>query len=207
MVFNSWEFIRRKNLVVTKLVLEDGVLNLLTYEDNTTNLEKAFAIATNKNKSTPVLKKKSLEYDTNKSNKPAANLNKSKKELLSIALEEVYFNNFIINYTNPSENYTSQVKLESLSGKLFLNETGLFCDLNTSFEIIDSSEFPMIANLGPASLRLNLDFIDATQVIIIHDGSIHFETISVEIKGAYNNSYDKYIDIKFDVSSNVVAFL
>ncbi len=207
--FSSWELIRHKNLVVTMLESENGELHLLTYEDNTTNLERAFGIAAKQNKSTQASSKDSLEYDTNKSNKPVITPDKpnSKKELLSIALEAVYFNNFILSYTNPSENYTSQVKLESLSGKLLLNETGLSCDLSSSFEISKSSDFPMIAELGPAALKLNLDFVSATEVINIHDGSIRFKTITADLKGSYNNSNEKYIDITFDASSNDLALL
>ncbi len=190
LAFSSWKLIIHRSLVVTSLVSENGVLNLLTYEDDTTNLERAF---------NTTVKNNGLDVNSDKSN--------SEEELISIALNSVYFNNFILTYTNPCENYTSQVKLESLSGKLLLNEAGLSCDLNSSFEITKSSEFPMIADLGPAVLRLNLDFIDATQEINIHDGSIRFETVSVDVNGSYNNSYEKYIDINFDASSNDFAFL
>jgi len=209
LTFSSWELIRHKNLIVTTLESENGELNLLTYEDNTTNLERAFNTTATQNKGAQVSKKDSLEYDGNKSNRPVVNPDTSnaKKELLSIALEAVYFNNFILSYTNPCENFTSQVKLESLSGKLLLNETGLSCDLKSSFEISKSSEFPMIAELGPAALGLNLDFINATEVIVIRDGSIRFKTITADLKGSYNNSNEKYIDIKFDASSNDLAFL
>jgi hypothetical protein len=190
LAFSSWELIRHKNLVVTSLVSENGVLNILTYEDDTTNLERAFDTADEQNE---------LALNQDKSN--------AEEGLISIALDDLYFNNFNISYTNPCENYTSQVKLETLSGKILLNEAGLSCDLNSSFEITESSGFPMISNLGPAELRLNLDFIEAAQEINIHDGTIRFETISVDINGSYTNTNDKYIDIKFDASANDLAFL
>ncbi len=206
LAFSSWELIRYRNLVVTSLVSENGAINLLTYEDDTTNLERAFNSTVKQNKlavvkqnKLAVVKKNNLDVNGDKSN--------SEEEIISIALKAVNFNNFILTYSNPHENYRSQVKLESLSGKLLLNEAGLSCDLNSSFEITESFEFPMITNLGLAALNLNLDFIDATQEIKIHDGSIRFETISADVNGSYNNSNDKYIDIKFDASSNDFAFL
>ncbi len=207
--FSTWELIRHKNLIVKTLASKNGVFNLLTYEDNTTNLERVFNRTVKQNKSTPTSKKDTVVPATIKSKRREVKLDKSKakKQLLSVALEGVYFNNFILNYTNPSENYRSQVKLESLSGKLLLNETGLSCDLSSSFEISKSSEFPMVAELGPAALNLNLDFVNATEVINIHDGSLRFKTITTDLKGSYHNSNEKYIDINFDASSNDLAFL
>lgn len=207
--FNSWELFRHKNLILTTLIVENGVLDLVTYEDNKTNLERAFTM--------PLLESvqfKELDSLVSHKNKPKLIESDVKKKdsisevlLFSIALEKIQIENMTLKYNNPSEQYASQIELTTLEGDVLLHTEGVSCDVETSFEITKSTKFPTIANQGPASLSLKLDFIDISQKIEIHKGALNFKNLEVVITGSYDHKNGKDIDMKFDASSNDLSFL
>ena len=208
LAFEPWELIKNTNLRVNNITIENGLVDLLTYEDNKTNLEKAL---TKPNQSLKTDKLDTLVIKEKKSNTGRTSPGKKKsiaqKKQLALKLEEMHFENITLNYNNPSEQYSSQVELTSLDGMILLNSKGISCDLETSFEITKSAKFPSITEQGPASLSLNLDFIDATKRIVINKGNLSFENVLVDIKGAYDHKNGNYVDMEFDASSNDIAFL
>ena len=207
--FDSWEYIRNKNLIVTTLSFENGVLDLVTYEDNKTNLERAFNPPKRRSEQ-PKLK------DTTERKQHKPNPNTSNKELkksdanqalLSVQLKDIQLKNITLKYNNPSEHYASQIELAELQGKLLLNEQGISCTMETTFEIVKSGQFPTIAEQGPALLSLDFDFIDASQHIEIHEGNLSFKNLNVAVSGSYDHKNGNYVDMTFDASSNNLAFL
>ncbi len=209
LTFNSWELIRNKNLIVTILSIENGDVDLITYEDNKTNLERAFnpptvqqdqskpkdSLAPKKKTPKPVTLDKSLK-------KP-----ETKEPTLSVLLEEVRLKNITLNYNNPSEHYSSQIELTKFRGDLLLNDLGISVDLETNFEITKSAQFPTIARQGPMSLSLDLDFIDASQQIEIREGNLNFKKLNAALSGSYDHKNGNYVDMAFDASSNNLSFL
>jgi len=212
LAFEPWEFIKNRNLRINTISVKNGVADVLTYEDNKTNLEKAL---TNQNEmvkapklDTLVIKEK--KQITSGISKPtAADKKKSiaQKKKLAVQLKELHLENITLKYHNPSEQYSSQIELTSLDGMILLNSKGISCDLETSFEITKSAKFPSITEQGPVSLSLNLDFIDATKRIVINKGNLSFENVLVDIKGTYDHKDGNYVDMEFDASSNDIAFL
>jgi len=207
--FAPWELIRNKNLKVTTISIEEGVLDLFMYEDNKTNLEKAFSKLQNLPKANINLDSTALKVSKPKKSKTSENQKKPEaaKKLLVIDLKAIDLDNITLKYNNPGEKHSSEVQLASLDGKILLNTQGISCDIETSFEITKSAKLPSIAEQRPASLSLNLDYIDASQQIVIHKGALNFENVSVDIKGTYNHKNGNYIDMQFDASSNDMAFL
>ncbi len=208
LAFEPWELIKNKNLRVNIISIENGVADLLTYEDNKTNLEKAltnpYQMAKADKLDTLVIKEKKPNTSRTSTDKKKSI---TKKKLLALQLEELHLENITLKYNNPSEQYSSQIELASLDGNILLNTKGISCDLETSFEITESAKFPSITEQGPASLTLNLDFIDASKRIVINKGNLSFENVLVDIKGAYDHNNGNYIDMEFDASSNDIAFL
>lgn len=207
--FAPWELIRNKNLKVTTISIEEGVLDLFMYEDNKTNLEKAFSKPQNLPKANINLDSTALKVSKPKKSKTSENQKKPEagKKLLVIDLKAIDLDNITLKYNNPGEKHSSEVQLASLDGTILLNTQGISCDIETSFEITKSAKLPSIAEQKPASLSLNLDYIDASQQIVIHKGALNFENVSVDIKGTYNHKNGNYIDMQFDASSNDMAFL
>ncbi len=208
LAFEPWELIKNKNLRVNTISIENGVADLLTYEDNKTNLAKAL---TNPHQMVKAAKLDTLVIKEKKPNTSGTPTDKkksiTKKKQLALQLEELHLENITLKYNNPSEQYSSQIELASLDGNILLNTKGISCDLETSFEITKSAKFPSITKQGPASLSLNIDFIDASQRIVIHEGALSFENVLVDIKGAYDHNNGNYIDMEFDASSNDITFL
>lgn len=212
LAFEPWELIKNRNLRVNTISIKNGVADVLTYEDNKTNLEKAL---TNPNEMVKAPKLDTLVIKEKKQNtsgiskSTAADKKKSiaKKKKLALQLENLHLENITLKYNNPSEKYSSEIQLASLDGNILLNTQGMSCDIETSFEITKSAKLPSIAEQRPASLSLNLDYIDASQQIVIHEGALNFENVSVDIKGTYNHKNGNYIDVQFDASSNDIAFL
>ena len=211
LAFEPWELIKNRNLIVNTISFENGKVGLVTYEDNKTNLEKALTnpheIIKAPKLDTLIIKEKTQNTSGISKSTAAKKKSISKKKKLAVQLKELHLENITLNYNNPSERYSSQVELISLEGMIFLNAKGISCDLETSFEITKSAKFPSIANQGPASLSLNLDFIEASNQIVINTGAFNLENILVEIKGAYDHKNGNYIDMEFDASSNDIAFL
>ena len=209
LTIDSWELIRRKNLIVTLLSIENGNLDVLTYEDNKTNLERAF---TQKKKQTEKLKPEDTTGQKKSKPKPIK-LNKDIKKpddsqpLLSVQLEEIWLKNISLKYNNPSEHYSSQIELEEFRGKLILNNRGISCDLKTNFEIVKSAQLPTIAKQGTMSLSLDLDYTDASKQIEIREGNLRFKNLNVALSGSYDHNKGNYADIAFDASSNNISFL
>jgi len=212
LAFEPRELIKNRNLIVNNISIKNGVADVLTYEDNKTNLEKAL---TNPNEMVKAPKLDTLVIKEKKQNtsgiskSTVADKKKSiaQKKKLAVQLKELHFENITLKYNNPSEQYSSQVELASLDGMILLNSKGISCDLETSFEITKSAKFPSIAEQGPASLSFNLDFIEASKRILINKGNLSFENILVDIKGVYDHNNGNYIDMEFDASSNDIAFL
>ncbi|MGB5361304.1 MAG: AsmA-like C-terminal region-containing protein [Eudoraea sp.] len=208
LAFEPWELIKNKNLRVNTITIENGLADLLTYEDNKTNLEKAL---TNPHQRHKADKLDTLVIKEKKPNPGRASPDKKtpiiQKKQLAIQLKEMHLKNITLKYNNPSEQYSSQIELASLDGMILLNSKGISCDLETSFEITKSAKFPSITEQGPVSLSLNLDFIDATKRIVINKGNLSFENVLVDIKGTYDHKNGNYVDMEFDASSNDIAFL
>jgi AsmA protein len=209
LTLNSWELIRRKNLIVTLLSIENGNLDVLTYEDNKTNLERAFNPP--KKQSEQLKPKDTTGQKKSKPIPPKSDKDVKKPEdgqpLLSVRLEEIRLKNISLKYNNPSENYSSQIELEEFRGKLILNNQGISCDLKTNFEIVKSAQLPTIAKQGPMSLSLDLDFNDATHQIKIHEGNLNFKNLNAALSGSYDHKNGNYVDMAFDASSNNLSFL
>lgn len=209
LTFDSWEAIRNKNLIVTILSIENGSLDLLTYDDNKTNLERAFNPPKRRSEQ-PMLKdtteRKQLKPKPNTSNKDLKKPDAG-QPLLSVQLENIQLKNITLKYNNPSENYTSQIELAEFQGKLVLNNQGISCDMDTTFEIVKSAQLPTIAKQGPMSLSLDLDFIDASKQIEIREGNLGFKNLNVAVSGSYDHNNGNYIDMAFDASSNNISFL
>lgn len=209
LAFDSWELIWNKNLVVTSLSIKSGVFDLLTYEDNKTNLERALT--------KPQLasrQPKLLDSLVTRKNKPKPTKSSPKKKesgsepsLLSIDLEGIQMENITLKYSNPSEQYSSQIELATLEGNLLFDMKGISCDLKTSFEVTKSTIFPIIKEQGPASLSLKFDFVAASQKIEIEEGSLSFENFAMTLEGLYDHKNGNYLDMEFDASSNNMSFL
>ncbi len=209
LTFDSWEYIRNKNLIVTTLSFENGDLDIITYEDNKTNLERAFNPPKRRSE-------QPKPKDTTQGKQPKPKPNTSNKDLkkpdasqplLSVQLKNIQLKNITLKYNNPSENYAAQIELNEFQGKLILNNQGLSCDMETTFEIVKSAQFPTIAQQGPASLSLDFDFIDASQQVDIHEGNLSFKNLNVAVSGSYDHKNGNYIDMTFDASSNNLSFL
>ena len=135
LAFEPWELIKNRNLRVNSISVKNGVADVLTYEDNKTNLEKAL---TNPNEMVKAPKLDTLVIKEKKQNtsgisKPtAADKKKSivKKKKLALQLKELHLENITLKYNNPSEHYSSQVELASLDGMILLNSKGISCDLD-----------------------------------------------------------------------------
>ncbi len=206
---DSWEYIRNKNLIVTTLSFENGDLDIATYEDNKTNLERAFNSPKPRNEE-PKLK----DTTQRKQRKPTPNTSTKElkkpdasQALLSVQLEKILLKNITLKYNNPSEHYAAQIELAELQGKLILNDQGISCALETTFEIVKSAQLPTIAQQGPVSLSLDFDFIDASQLIDIHEGNLSFKNLNVAVSGSYDHKNGNDIDVAFDAASNNLSFL
>jgi hypothetical protein len=214
LTLDSWELIRRNNLIVTILSIENGGLDLITYEDNKTNLERAFNPP--KHQSEQPQPKDSTGHEQPRTKpKKAKEVKKKPEDLnkpeagqpITVKLEEIRLKNITLKYDNPSEHYASQIELADFQGKLVLNDQGISCKLGTNFEIVKSAQLPTIAKQGPASLSLDLDFIDASKLIEIHDGNLSFKDLNVALSGSYDHNNANYMDMVFDASSNNLSFL
>ncbi|MBT8182352.1 MAG: hypothetical protein KJO53_12275, partial [Eudoraea sp.] len=210
LAFEPWELIKNNNLRVNTISMVNGVADVLTYEDNKTNLERAL---TNPDKIVEAAKLDNLAIKEKKPDNNGSSTSAEKKKpfeevkKLVVRLENLHLENIRLKYNNPSENYSSQVELASLDGKILLNEKGLSCDLEIFFEITESAKFPSISEQGPASLSLSLDIIEATKSIVINKGILSFENMFVDINGVYIHNNGNYVDMEFDASSNDLAFL
>ncbi|MGI9546195.1 MAG: hypothetical protein ACR2MM_03080 [Flavobacteriaceae bacterium] len=209
LAFEPWELIKNQNLKVTTISVVNGVVDLLTYEDNKTNLERA--LSKPQKRSMPAVKSDTLVKTKPKQKTEKASEKQKKppvvKEQLTIDLQEIHLENIMLKYNNPSEKYASQIDLNFLDGEVVLNAQGISLDLITEFEVTKSTKFSTIAKQGPASLSLILDFIDATQKIVIHEGDLSLKNVSVDVKGTYDHKQGNYVDMEFDASSSDIAFL
>ena len=209
LTFDAWELIRNKNLIVTSLRINDGILDIVSFDDNTTNLERAFSKP--KKVKEHAVPSDSLAIKTTSPKVKTSNSHIKKpdkgQQLLSINLKEIRLKNITLNYNNPSEQYATQTEIAELYGKLLLNKQGISSNLQTSFKIVKSTKLPTIAEQGPMSLKLNMDFIEASQLITIKKGDLSFKNLHAGISGSFDYKNQHYIDMSFDASSNNISFL
>ena len=174
LAFNSWKLITNNSLVLNTVSSDNGIVNIITYEDNKTNLERALTLPEELDTTKTQSKLLKIDYIPNKTLATfGPNSLNLRQEPLSVILKEIYVTNYVIKYTNPSENYASEINVETFNGELQINDLGISCDLNTGFEIIKSAQVPIIASQGPANLSVKLDFIDATEKIKLYNGKLN----------------------------------
>ena len=208
LAFNSWKLITDNSLVLNTVSSDHGIVNIITYEDNKTNLERALTLPqlldTTKTQSS-LLK---VDY---KPNKILASFGPNNRFLeqgsLSVILKDLYLEDYIIKYSNPSENYDSEIILKTFDGEIQINDLGISCDINSNFEITKSAQMPIIAEQGPLQLSLKVDFLNTSEKIKLYDGKLNLHERFIDIKGTYDHKNGKHIDIVFDASSNDLVLL
>lgn len=212
--FDAVQLVRNNKLVVTYFGMEDGVVELFTYHDGTTNLEKAFS--TSGKEAQPGARPDTVavrtpETDPGHSPPKKPPLKGPEPELqdppLQISLEDIHLENILLKYNNPRSSFASEVSLTEVHGEILLGDRGLSCDLSALFEIKESTRLPSLVKQGPMKLRLGLDFFETSQELVVHRGDLSFEKFSVDLKGTYEHNKDNYMDLIFDASSNDLAFL
>ncbi|MDM9632716.1 AsmA-like C-terminal region-containing protein [Robiginitalea aurantiaca] len=221
LALEPWELISHKKLVVTALSMEEVTLDIVAYEDNKTNLERALSkpTQTGKDKISGTVaserpRKKQPAGDTAPNPPPEKKVSKPVKtdyskgaeaQNLEIALQNIHLKNVHLKYNNPHEAYSSEIALNSLDGALALTKEGITADMSIGFEITRSNQYPLVADLGPADLLLDLEYNAAAKSITIRKGALNYDDLRVALEGRYDHLNGNYIDMDFDASSNNVA--
>lgn len=207
--FEPWQLIRNQNLIVSSISIENGSLNLIEYKDKKFNLEKAIEKPVSRPEKVTakdsVVKKKSQKAITtvkapkkaNKTTKSEATPNSFEIDLKEIELREVVFS-----YHNPSEEESIRVDLASLEGNFLLNPKGISCNLSSNFRITEVTSLPLVTELGPTSLVLSIDFIEADQKLLVNKGNFEVEGFIIDLKGSYHHKKGRDIDLEFNASAN-----
>jgi len=132
LAFNSWKLVINNSLVLNTVSSDHGIVNIITYEDNKTNLERALTLPQHLDTTKTQSELLKIDYKPNRAlaafGPKSFNL---KQEPLSVILKDIYVTDYVIKYTNPSENYASEIKLETFNGELQINDLGISCDINT----------------------------------------------------------------------------
>ncbi|UCD61836.1 MAG: hypothetical protein JSV59_04505 [Flavobacteriaceae bacterium] len=207
--FEPWPLIRNQNLIVSSVSMVHGSINFIEYEDKKLNLEKALEnpISLPKNptvKDTIVPIKPQKAKTAMPGTKRPEQITKSEvtPNSLEIDLKEIELRDMAFTYQNRSEEESILVDLTLLNGNISLNSKGISCNLSSDFQIMENTSLPMVTELGPTSLELQLDFIEADQKILVNNGYLEVEGFIIDLKGSYDHKKGKDIDLEFNASAN-----
>jgi hypothetical protein len=207
--FEPWQLIKNQYLIVNSLSIAKGSINVIEYEDKKLNLEKALKKPVPRPEKVTVkdsvIKEKSKKaIATVKAPKKANKTTKTEAtpNSLEIDLKEIKLREMVFFYHNPSEEESIRVDLASLDGNFLLNPKGISCNLSSNFRITENTSLPLVTELGPTSLVLSMDFIDADQKLLVNKGNFEVEGFIIDLKGSYHHKKGRDIDLEFNASAN-----
>lgn len=206
LAFEPWQFIRYGNLKVSSMSLIGANCNLVEYENNTLNLENALlkpvVNQSGSAKKDTLNSKGNKEKNASIQNAEKANKPENPVSSFNMDLKEFELRDIIFNYQNLADQKTVSIDISSLDGEIFINATGLTSDIKSQFEILEYSDFPLIADLGSAVLELKLDYIDSEDEIIVNKGHYKINGLTIDVKGSYAHTKGREVDMEFDASAN-----
>ena len=207
--FEPWQLIRNQNLIVSSVNMAQGSINFIEYEDKKLNLEKALEnpISPPKNPTVkdtiaPMKSQKAKTAIPGTKRPEQTTKSEATPNSFEIDLKEIELREMVFTYHNPSEEESIQVDLASLEGNFLLNPKGISCNLSSNFRIMENTSLPIVNELGPTSLELELDFIEAEQKILVNNGYLEVEGFIIDLKGSYDHKKGRDIDLEFNASAN-----
>ena len=193
---------------VSKVIIDGGTLNFVTYKDSSVNLFNALGM----DKPAHLTENKDLKsidtFNTNELKSSEENKNTSNEEkVIDLSIEQLTIKNLMINFENHIFNRTASYNVKNLSSSFHHKPDLINGSLKTDIKInsIQLSDKTFLKN---KLLKIQTDFsFDREKLFIaVQPSRLSFESAVFDIKGTYDIKNDEYIDFEIDGSDHDFSF-
>jgi AsmA protein len=193
---------------ISKVSIDGGIFNFITYKDSTVNLFNAFGvekpavISEEKN----LVQEKITDQNDQKPKKKKL-YERDKNSDIDLSVEDLNFANLKFNFENLINNRKSTYNINNLYAALD-HKPDLITGYLSANIIIDSLQLSDESFLKEQTLDVDTKFsIDITNLLInVNPSHLSFANAEFDFKGYYDIKNDEYIDFEIDGSDHDFSF-
>ncbi len=216
--FEPWELIKNKKLLLTTLEINDGTIDLKVYKDHSVNLENALKPSAAVQKGKPSKKthskagppkttpSKEIREKTSKPS-PARPVKPKNNSLVEVGLEELLLKNISLHYSNDSSEEYLDLYFRDFEGAFYWNKIGMGTSFTSNFEINENSFVPAIDTLGPFTIEVETQYIEADKKLLMEQGSLYMNQVVMALQGEYAHDNNRTFDVNFNLDSEDISLL
>jgi len=193
---------------ISKVKIEGGSFNLITYEDSTLNLFKALGLEKPGKVS---VEKDLLSGKTNKRKESQIKIIEPKDTTTSsgidLSIDELSIENLTLHFENHVLDRTSSLRINKLSSSFIYRSKRILSELKTDIDILQI-KFPDQTLLADKKINFttSLSLDEENEMLVIDPSNLIFENAEFDLEGTVDIGDEGFIDLKVDGSDHDFSF-